>query len=51
MGPSIFVTLALFAVFFSLAFRYRRTRELHNTLHAAGEHRRARCRAFRVIGA
>jgi len=51
LGPSIFVTLALFAVFYSLAFRYRRTRELHKRFMLLASTGGLGAAAFRVLGA
>ncbi|MBT8478938.1 MAG: hypothetical protein KJO06_08480 [Gemmatimonadetes bacterium] len=50
LGPAIFVTLALFAVFYGLALRYRRNRHLHKRLMLLASTGALGAAGFRVLG-
>lgn len=50
LGPSIFVTLVLFAVFYSLGFRFRKKRELHKRFILLASTGALGAAASRVVG-
>lgn len=50
MGPAIFMTLVLFAVFFTLAFHYRRQRALHKRFILLASTGALGAAGFRVVG-
>lgn len=49
MGPTIFLTLVLFAVFYALAIRFRRDRELHKRFMLLASAGGLGAAAFRVV--
>jgi hypothetical protein len=51
LGLSVFATLLLFAVFYALAYRYRRQRELHKRFILLASTGALGAAAFRVLGA
>jgi uncharacterized membrane protein YozB (DUF420 family) len=50
LGPTIFVTLVLFAAFFALAFKFRKNRDLHKRFIVLASAGALGAAGFRVIG-